>query len=348
MSESSPLSTTKWVLTGSVVIAVVLFNGAFLLRLDSADMTSKTHLNDRTKASVFVNEPIAPLPRNIDLDSGKVALGKRLFEDPRLSRDNSISCSTCHDLNKGGGDGLAGSRGIGGALSAFNAPTVFNSSFNFRQFWDGRAATLEEQTSGPVHNPTEMGSSWQEVVAKLSADPEYTRSFTALYPKGLSETAIQDAIATFERSLITPDARIDRYLRGEQGVLNERELAGYRLFKERGCTACHQGINIGGNLFQSMGVFGNFFADRAKDKKEDQGRFNVTGKEEDRHLFKVPSLRNVARTAPYLHDGSIPVLGDAVKTMGKYQLGRDLPPDEIDLIVAFLHTLTGTYQGKPL
>lgn len=343
-----PNSRHKWVLVGSVVLVFSAVAAVVALRQEWSPPAADTGSSSGADQSTFKREPIDPLPREIRLDGAKVALGKRLFNDPLLSRDQTISCASCHELDKGGGDGLAHARGIGGATGAVNAPSVFNSGLNFRQFWDGRAASLEEQVAGPLHSPIEMGSSWPEVLARLNQDRSYVRAFAALYRDGVRSGNVQDAIATFERSLITPDSRFDHYLRGEHGALDAREQAGFQLFKERGCSACHQGANIGGNMYQSLGVFGNYFADRGKDQKEDQGRFNVTGREEDRHVFKVPSLRNVARTAPYFHDGSVRQLDEAVRIMGKYQIGRELSRQEIDLIVAFLQTLTGTYQGKPL
>lgn len=297
--------------------------------------------------TAYGREPITPLPERVELDARKVALGERLFNDVRLSADDSLSCASCHALNKGGTDHQAHSVGIGGVRGKVNAPSVFNSGFNFRQFWDGRAANLEEQAAGPVHNPIEMGSSWQQVLGKLERDRDIVDLFAALYPDGLQSHNIQDAIATFERSLITP-SRFDRFLRGERDALSAREQAGYLLFKDYGCTACHQGMNVGGNLYQSFGIFGNYFLDRGKDTLEDQGRYNVTKREEDRHRFKVPSLRNVALTAPYFHDGSVPQLHEAIRVMGRYQLGRVLNDQEIADIAAFLGSLSGVWQGKPL
>lgn len=299
------------------------------------------------ESAAFNAEPISPLPQKIALDADKVALGGRLFHDVRLSHDDSISCASCHKLDQAGIDGRATAIGIGGKVGTVNTPTVFNAGFNFVQFWDGRAPTLEEQAAGPVHNPIEMGSDWPEVIGKLKEDRYYRNAFGHLYGGGVSGAAIKDAIATFERSLITPDSRFDRWLRGEN-TLNERERRGYALFKDFGCASCHQGINVGGNFYAGLGVFGNFFADRHKDAPEDQGRFNATKKEADRHFFKVPSLRNVARTAPYFHDGSVRTLQEAVRLMGKYQLGRDLTPQEVALIAEFLATLTGSYEGQPL
>lgn len=285
------------------------------------------------------HEPLLPLPSPPPLDPRKVELGRLIFADPRMSHDDTLSCASCHNLQNGGVDSQPRSRGIGGQLGNINAPTVFNSSLNFRQFWDGRARTLEDQAAGPVHNPVEMGSSWPEVVAKLKADPDYRARFDEIYG-GVEPAAIQNAIATFERSLLTP-SRFDRYLRGDHDALTADEIAGYELFKRYGCTACHQGANIGGNMFQKFGVMGDYFADHGGSGKADLGRFNVTGIEEDRNVFKVPSLRNVGRTAPYFHNGSVSSLEEAVKIMGRYQLGVELPEADAKHIVAFLRSLDG-------
>ncbi len=294
------------------------------------------------------DEPIKPLPTDIRLDVKKVALGDRLFNDKRLSRDNSMSCASCHDLAKGGVDGLPSSIGIGGVKGPINAPTVFNSSLNFRQFWDGRAGSLEEQSAGPVHNPKEMGSNWAEVTAKLAKDSALVDQIKQSYPDGLQSKNIQDAISVFERSLTTPNGRFDKYLRGDKAALSGDELRGYHLFKTYGCVSCHQGVNVGGNMFQTFGVMGDYFAKRGNVTATDLGRYNVTKIEADKHVFKVPSLRNVALTAPYLHDGSAKTLGDAVDVMFKYQLGRPASPQDKDLIVKFLHTLTGERNGKSM
>lgn len=298
-------------------------------------------------AAVIGREPILPLPTTVTLPPGKVALGDKLFHDPRLSHDDSIACASCHALGKGGTDQSRFSVGINGVVGDVNAPTVFNSALNIAQFWDGRAGSLEEQAAGPVHNPAEMGSSWDEVIDKLRADSEYPALFERGYPDGITPLNIADAIATFERSLLTPNARFDRHLRGEKNALSGDELEGYRRFVNHGCVSCHQGVAVGGNMFQRFGVMGDYFKNRPP-TKADQGRFNVTGLEEDRHVFKVPSLRNVAVTQPYFHDGSARTLSDAVRVMGKYQLGKGLSDEDVRLIVAFLHTLTGEWQGRVL
>lgn len=298
-------------------------------------------------AAIHGRDALLPLPPAPELLPEKVELGRRLFFEPRLSHDDTLSCASCHDLARGGTDRRRFSVGIGGKLGSVNAPSVFNSSLNFAQFWDGRAASLEEQVAGPVHNPIEMGSDWAEVIAKLKRDDAYREAFRRLYPQGMSGAAIVDAIATFERTLLTPNSRFDRYLRGDEAALNELERTGYRRFLDYGCASCHQGALLGGNMYQRFGVMGDYFKGRAP-AKADLGRFNVTGREEDRHVFKVPSLRNVAVTPPYFHDSSARSLEEAVTIMGRYQLGRELPAADVKAIVAFLHTLTGEWQGHPL
>jgi cytochrome c peroxidase len=193
-----------------------------------------------------------------------------------------------------------------------------------------------------VHNPLEMASNWREVIAKLQSDATYPQTFGAIWPEGISAVNIQRALAEFQRGLITPDAPFDQYLRGDEQALSAEARQGWSLFRNLGCIACHQGVNLGGNMYANLGVMGDYFADRGKPLvKSDLGRFNVTGREEDRHLFKVPTLRNVARTAPYFHDGSIPTLEKAVETMARYQLGQTLSKSDTHSLVAFLQALNG-------
>ncbi|MDP2833332.1 MAG: cytochrome-c peroxidase [Pseudomonadota bacterium] len=293
------------------------------------------------------DQPISPIPQHLQLDKRLVALGRRLFHDPRLSHDDTISCASCHLLTKAGADAQPLAVGIGGQVSTVNTPTVFNSAFNFRQFWDGRAASLEEQAEGPIHNPVEMASNWREVIAKLERDADYPSEFAAIWPaagkRAITAGHIQSAIAEFERSLITPDAPFDRYLRGDPQALSAAARQGWELFRNLGCIACHQGVNVGGNMYANLGVMGDYFADRGKPLlKSDLGRFNITGREEDRHLFKVPGLRNVERTAPYFHDGAIATLDKAVDTMARYQLGVSLSVEQRKALLAFLGSLNGT------
>ena len=287
------------------------------------------------------DEPIRPIPDTVDVDVRKVELGRALFHDPILSKDGTVSCATCHDLASGGDDGLRVSVGIDGREGPINAPTVFNAGFNFKQFWDGRAKTLETQIDGPVQNPVEMGNLWPEVVAELYQDDGYPAQFAAIYPDGVTRKNVKNAIAEFVKSLITPNSRFDRWLEGEKGAITPLEKQGYALFKDYGCASCHQGANVGGNMFQVFGVLNDYFKRRGDITDADLGLYNTTGNEEDRHSFKVPSLRMAAFTAPYLHDGSAETLRDAVDAMFEFQLGREAPDEDKDAIVAFIKTLAG-------
>jgi cytochrome c peroxidase len=294
--------------------------------------------------NVRIGEPLLPLEAYKNLDPRKVALGDLLYHDNRLSADNSISCAGCHNLSSNGSDSRATSIGIGEAVGPIKAPTVYNSAYNFVQFWDGRAADLEEQAAGPVHNPIEMGSNWDQVLAKLQQDTKLVGLFAEAYPDGLNAKNIVSAIADFERSLVTVDSPFDRWLQGYESALNDSEMRGYQLFKSYGCSSCHQGRNVGGNMYAYMGAMGDYFADRGKKIVEaDLGRFNVTKDESDRHLFKVPSLRLAARQTHFFHDGSQSELKEAIRVMGLYQIGRNIPDEDISDIAAFLHSLVGTH-----
>ena len=298
-------------------------------------------------ASSAANEPIRPIPLEIELDQRKVSLGNALFHDKRLSHDNTIACASCHDLKKGGTDRQQYSTGINSSVGGINSPTVYNTGFNFRQFWNGRAETLEQQAEGPIHNPIEMGSNWDEVINKLNKDANYPAKFKEIYGKeGIQPDSIVDAIATFERSLSTPNSRFDQYLRGNEDAITENEKHGYKLFKSYGCISCHQGVNVGGNMFQKFGVMKDYFKTRGNINKEDFGRFNVTGNEYDKFTFKVPSLRLVSLTPPYFHDGSAKTLRDAVDVMFEYQLGRSGSDEDKNSIIAFLKSLVGEMPNK--
>jgi len=279
-------------------------------------------------------EAISPIPLTTEVDQNKAALGEMLFFDPILSQNNTVSCATCHDLQNGGDDGLPVSFGIGGARGKINAPTVYNAVFNFRQFWDGRAKDLEEQVHGPVSNPAEMGLSMEKAVEKLEKNTLYRKRFEQVYHTGITAENIANAIAEYEKTLITPNAPFDRYLKGDEHAISEEAKEGYRLFKFKGCIICHNGVNVGGNLYNKFGIY--------KDTNSSNlGRYNVTGRESDKFVFKVPSLRNVALTAPYMHDGRIKTLYEAVEFMSQYQLGRFMKEEEIRAIESFLKTLTG-------
>ena len=289
-------------------------------------------------------EPISPIPETVDVDPAKVELGRLLFHDPILSKDGTISCASCHDLATGGDDGRKVSLGVDDKPGKVNSPTVFNAGMNFKQFWDGRARTLEHQIDGPVQTAFEMGSLWPDVIARLYKDDDYPGMFKKIYPNTINRRNVKNAIAEYMKSLTTPNSRFDRWLKGDKKALNAQEKRGYALFKDYGCSSCHQGANVGGNMFQVFGVLNDYFRKRGDITDADLGRYNITGNEEDRHAFKVPSLRMAAMTAPYLHDGSAKTLRDAVDAMFEFQLGREAPDRDKDDIVAFIKTLVGEHE----
>ncbi|MCF6310497.1 MAG: cytochrome-c peroxidase [Sulfurimonas sp.] len=279
------------------------------------------------------SEPITPIPQSVKVNNQKASLGELLFFDTILSADNSISCASCHDLENGGDDGLRFSFGINGQEGDINSPTVYNAVFNFRQFWNGRAKNLAHQAEGPVENPLEMGNSFKKLIDTLNKTP-YKNRFKVIYKDAITKENIVDAIAEYEKKLITPNAPFDKYLRGDTSAISQKQKDGYELFKDKGCIACHHGVNVGGNLYNKFGVMQNVDSKRL-------GRYEVTKKEADKYYFKVPSLRNIEKTAPYLHDGRYDTLDEVVKFMSRYQLGRVITQDEVDKIVLFLRSLSG-------
>lgn len=294
-----------------------------------------------------LGEPIRPIEPPAVMPA-EARLGGRLFHDTRLSADDSVSCASCHDLARQGIDHLPRAVGVDGAQGPIRTPTVYNSRYNFVQFWDGRADSLEAQVAGPIHNPKEMATDWQQVEAKLRRDPAMVAQFDALYPDGITAANITDAIAAFERTLVTLDAPFDRWLRGDDQALSEAALEGYRLFKSYGCVACHQGANVGGNMYGQMGTFGDYFAERGGPvDAADLGRANITGRDQDRFLFKVPGLRLAAVSPYFFHDASVTDLHEAIRIMGRYQLGREIPDQDVAKIAVFLHSLVGTPTWPP-
>jgi cytochrome c peroxidase len=275
------------------------------------------------------SEPISPVPEVPALDPQRVALGEELFKDRRLSGGETISCASCHDIQTNGASANAHDAAPGGQPLPLNTPTVFNAALNFRLSWTGSYRTLEEAADQILRNPAVMATSPEQVVQKLRRDPEKVRQFRAAYGREPDAASLLDALATYQRSLITPGSRFDRWLAGDAGAITGQELAGYRMFKSFGCVSCHQGVNVGGNLYQRHDIF------------------HPLGSAEPQ-LLRVPSLRNVAATAPYFHDGSAATLAEAVKAMGRAQLGRVLSGHEIAGIVAFLGTLTGSYGDRPV
>jgi cytochrome c peroxidase len=330
----------------SVRRPVVIAVGALLAA--SVVLHAHATIGSRDRATMRLGEePITPVPRAAALDADKVRLGERLFHDVRLSHGDVVACASCHLLAEGGDDNQPRSPGSHGELLNFNSPTVFNAALSFRVNWRGNFPSLEAQNEAVLLDPRLMNTSWEELLPKLRADEAYREAFAAVYGGDPAPAHVLNALVTFQRSLITPDARFDRYLRGEKGAITPEEERGYQLFKDYGCVACHQGVNVGGNLFQRFGIFHDPFA-QLPIRTADLGRFTITGKADDRFVFRVPSLRNVAVTAPYFHDGRAQTLDQAIREMARSQLGRVLTERETALIAGFLRTLTGEYQGRPL
>lgn len=283
------------------------------------------------------NEPIKPIQPFIITEPAKVELGKKLFFDPRLSRSGFISCNSCHNLSMGGSDNLPTSIGHNWQQGPINSPTVLNSSMNLAQFWDGRAADLQEQAAGPIANPMEMAFSHSLAIDVLRSIPQYVAAFNKIYGSNeITLDQVTNAIAAFEETLVTPNSRFDLWLKGNDNALTDTEIAGYQKFKEIGCVACHNGAAVGGSSFQKMGVMEPYQTENPA-----EGRIAVTGKDADRFSFKVPTLRNVELTYPYFHDGAYWKLEDAVDVMARLQLGQKLEKQDIQNITAFLKTLTG-------
>ena len=287
-------------------------------------------------ALVLAQEPIQPIALVQDINLAQVELGKKLFFDPRLSKSGFISCNSCHNMSMGGSDNLKTSIGHNWQQGPINAPTVLNSSMNVAQFWDGRAADLQEQAGGPIANPGEMAFTHELAINILASIPKYRLEFNQVFGEGeIDINKVTLAIAEFEKTLVTPNSRFDRWLMGEPAI-TDQEVAGYQLFKSSGCVACHNGPAVGGTSFQKMGVVKPY-----QTENEAEGLAGVTGKDADRFKFKVPTLRNVELTYPYFHDGASDTLTDAVDIMGRLQLGRTFTDKENAQIVAFLKTLTG-------
>jgi cytochrome c peroxidase len=275
------------------------------------------------------HEPITPIPPPPAADPQKVALGESLFEDRRLSRNQNIACVSCHDVRTSGANSQPRGPSFGRIGGSLNAPTVFNAALDFRLNWEGDVRSLEDQAALAFSDDRSLGQDIDADIRRLTKDPDMVRRFYAAYGHKPDRDSLLNAIATFERSLVTPDSPFDRWLRGDTNALSPQAVEGYGLFKSFGCVSCHQGANVGGNLFEESGIFHMLASPQPQ-------------------VFRVPSLRNVAVTAPYFHDGSAPTLPDAVRRMGYAQLDRKLSDDQVDQIVAFLQSLTGVYHGKTL
>ena len=294
---------------------------------------------------------VAPAPADNPTTEEKVELGKMLYHDPRLSSTGTVSCASCHNTMLGGEDNRPNSMGVNGQTGGRSAPTVWNSAFNAVQFWDGRAATLEAQAAGPVTNPIEMGmKSWDDVVARLKTIEGYQVAFEQAFGKdSISKDNATKAIAAYERTLITPNSPYDKYVSGDKSALTEQQVRGMNLAQELGCTACHSGPAFNGpGMFQKFPVNSNAFFAAKYHFNDDKGLAEVTKKAEDAHMWKVPTWRNIALTAPYFHNGAAKTLDEAVAVMGKTQLDKDLSKEQIADIVAFLNSLTGEFPKQTM
>ncbi|NQV68400.1 MAG: c-type cytochrome [Pseudohongiella sp.] len=340
------------------IFLVVLLSGAIQPALGDSNSASQVELesawlafaNAKGEASLILGDVEHPSANDVfriipdvsadSLDEEKLQLGSALFRERRLSRDGSVACTSCHIDMMGGVDRRPVSFGIDGAQGTLNAPTVFNAALNFRQFWDGRALTLQEQALGPIENPAEFGHDLDSVVAVLKSIPDYVSAFDRLYPDGATTANLSDAIAYYETMTFTGlESAFLRQFQQQQEPLSRQALRGQQRFVEVGCASCHNGVNLGGNSYQQLGAAEPWYGIDRPASEADDGLFGRTGREQDQHMFKVPTLHNVALTGPWLHDGSITSLAQAVDQMARHQLGRYLENNDIDDIVAFLRAL---------
>ncbi|BBP42895.1 cytochrome-c peroxidase [Thiosulfativibrio zosterae] len=324
------------------ILAIAVFAFLWLSKADSKPQ--KTVKSSETLDTIKLSI-ISPIPQTLHPDPQKVLLGQKLFFDKGLSADQSVACASCHQLNLGGTDGLKTAKGIHNQLGSLNTPTVFNAAFNLSQNWDGRADTLSAQALGPLFSPIEMGNQKADTLLSY-VKKQYLDDFKNLYQDGVTLNNLVDAIGEFEKTLITPNSKFDAYLKGLPSALTDTELAGYQRFNDLGCIACHNGINLGSNMYQKVGIFSDDISSPNDTSAPD--RFTVTKNPSEKGFMKVPTLRNIALTAPYFHNGSSHTLQDAILKMGRAQLGKELGQQDLELLEAFLKTLTGEYQGKPL
>ena len=325
------------------ILALGVFASLLLSKTESKPQ--ETLKNFESSVNQIQLNMISPIPATLNPNPQKVILGQKLFFDKGLSADHSLSCASCHQLEAGGMDALKTAKGIHNQLGPLNTPTVFNAVFNLSQNWDGSADTLSAQALGPLFNPKEMGNQTADAILSY-LKKQYLYDFNHLYQDGITLENLVDALAEFEKTLITPNSKFDAYLKGFPSALSANELAGYQRFNDLGCIACHNGINLGSNMYQKVGIFSDDITSANDTHTPD--RFKVTQNPSEKGFMKVPTLRNIALTAPYFHNGSSPTLQDAIFKMGRAQLGKELGQDDLELIEAFLKTLTGEYQGNPL
>ena len=344
--SAKPAITMKTSFSQLVPLSTLLTS---LLIANVSSVSAEEDFTELGKTARMIFQPLPESAENVKNKSSdaKLALGKKLYFEKRLSKDNTQSCNTCHNLDTYGVDNQALSKGNDGGLGGRNSPTVLNAALHVSQFWDGREPDVEAQAGGPILNPVEMAMPSEETVVKrLSGIQEYPELFAKAFPENpkITYDNLKMAIGAFERKLITP-SKFDVYLKGDDQALTSQEKAGLKTFIETGCVACHIGPLLGGNMFQKFGVYGEYWKS-TKSANIDKGRFDLTKKESDMYFFKVPSLRNIEKTGPYFHDGSVADLKDAIKIMSSLQLKKELTTKQVDDLAAFLNSLTGEVSAE--
>ena len=304
-----------------------------------------------TACEAYAQHALQPIPDSLATDIRKMTLGRKMYNEARVSLDGTLSCATCHVIDKGGADsrGTRTSEGIYGQFGGINAPTVLNAAFNVEQFWNGRAHTLADQAAGPPVNPVEMGDqTWEQICERLSQDASLVAEFQSIYPEGITQATVTDAIAEYEKTLITPNDRLDQMLKGDENALTEEEKKGLAAFMDNSCAVCHVGKTLGGQSFETLGIYEDYYAAREQSNPDivynddDKGLAGFTGDTADLHRFKVPGLRNISKTSPYFHDGTQATIEDAVRAMFRFELGvKEAPESDVASISAFLRTLDG-------
>ena len=304
-----------------------------------------------TACEAYAQHALQPIPDSLATDIRKVTLGRKMYNEARVSLDGTLSCATCHVIDKGGADsrGTRTSEGINGQFGGINAPTVLNAAFNVEQFWNGRAHTLADQAAGPPVNPVEMGDqTWEQICERLKEDASLVAEFQSIYPEGITQATVTDAIAEYEKTLITPNDRLDQMLKGDDNALTEEEKKGLAAFMDNSCAVCHVGKTLGGQSFETLGIYEDYYAAREQSNPDivynddDKGLAGFTGDTADLHRFKVPGLRNISKTSPYFHDGTQATIEDAVRAMFRFELGvKEAPESDVASISAFLRTLDG-------
>ena len=304
-----------------------------------------------TACEAYAQHALQPIPDSLATDIRKVTLGRKMYNEARISLDGTLSCATCHVIDKGGADsrGTRTSEGINGQFGGINAPTVLNAAFNVEQFWNGRAHTLADQAAGPPVNPVEMGDqTWEQICERLKEDASLVAEFQSIYPEGITQATVTDAIAEYEKTLITPNDRLDQMLKGDENALTEEEKKGLAAFMDNSCAVCHVGKTLGGQSFETLGIYEDYYAAREQSNPDivynddDKGLAGFTGDTADLHRFKVPGLRNISKTSPYFHDGTQATIEDAVRAMFRFELGvKEAPESDVASISAFLRTLDG-------